>query len=197
MKPHKMPPRKAPLIGVRGVCDADGKPIRVLPDYITADFMRSCFRKDKEELKVDLTGSVSILPPTLVRAQIPYLVTLRVYKSLLQAVEQEWILYAPGDLKSAATTATAMWKRWFKPGKKSDGPRAGIAIEQDYPLIRDGVIVEPIDDKFFDECWRYVSKRPHKAAGHPGQPWLFTCLDESFRIYHHTDRQAGLIHRLS
>lgn len=191
-----MPKRNAPRIAVRDVCDADGKPIPILPDYITADFMRSCFRKDKKELKVDTSGSVTVLPPTLVRAQIPYLVTLRVYKSLLQAVEQEWILYAPGDLKSASTTAAVMWKRWFKPGKK-DGARVGIAMEKDYPLLRDGVIVEPIDDKFFDECWRYVSKRPHKAAGHPDQPWLFTCLDEDFKVYNHTDRQAGLIHRLA
>lgn len=191
-----MPVRNAPRIGVRNLCDDSGAPIEVLPDYITADFMRTTFRKDRKELKVDAHLGVITVAPTLVRAQIPYLVTLYVQRSLLVREEMEWLVYAPGDLKSASTTALTMWKRWFKPRKDPDGAPSGIAMELDYPLVRDGVLVEPIDDNFFDECWRYVSKRPHKAAGHPDQPWLFTCLDEGFKIYNHTDRQAGLIHRI-
>jgi hypothetical protein len=203
MKPamglNKLPPRRAPRIGVQNVFDADGRPIHVLPDYIDADFMRSCFRKSKGVLSVDAEGGVITSSPGLVRAQIPYLVTLLVYKSKFQLtpIEQEWILYAPGDLKSAATNALTMWKRWFKPDRKPWEAPSGILMEDDFPMVSDGVIVEPIDDKFFDECWRYVKNRPHKSAGHPDKPWLFTCLEDDFAIYRHTDRQAGLRHRIN
>jgi hypothetical protein len=194
-----MPARKVPRIAVRNVWDEAGKPIHILPDHLTADFMRSTFRKVGAELKVDSSGSVSKSHPGLVRAQIPYLVTLYVYKSKFQLtpLEQEWLVYAPGDLKSAATNALTLWKRWFKPGRKEGEAASGILMENDFPLVDDGVVVEPIDDKFFDECWRYVRNRPHKAAGHPEQPWLFTCLEDDFRIYQHTDRQAGLTYRIS
>lgn len=199
MQHSQMPARKVPRIAVRNVCDAVGKPIHILPDHPTADFMRTCFRKVGTELKVDASGNVTTTHPELVRAQIPYLVTLFVYKSKFQLTpqEQEWLVYAPGDLKSAASSALMMWKRWFKPGRKPGEAASGILMEDDYPLIDDGVVVEPIDDPFFDECWRYVRNRPHKAAGHPEQPWLFTCLEEDFKIYKHTDRQVGLIHRIS
>lgn len=193
-----MPKRNAPRIAVRGVCDASGKPIEILPDYVDAHFMRSTFRKSKGVLKVDSEGGIIRSAPELVRAQIPYLVTLLVYKSKFQMnpEEQEWILYAPGDLKSAATQAMMMWKRWYKPDRAPGVAASGILMEEDFPMLSDGVIVEPIDDKFFDECWRYVRGRSHKSAGHPERPWLFTCTDGDFAIYRHTDRQAGLRYRL-
>lgn len=198
MSRHQLPPRKAPRIGVRNVCDASGKPIHVLPDYVDADFMRSCFRHTQCHLKVDAAGCVISSSPGLVRAQIPYLVTLLVYESKFQLnpTEQEWVLYAPGDLKSAATVALTMWKRWFKPGPSVKQQLEGIDMRTDFPMVSDGVIVEPIDDKFFDECWRYVKNRPHKCSGHPERPWLFKCLEDDFAIYKHTDRQAGLRHRI-
>lgn len=194
-----MPARKAPRIGVRNVCDEFGRPIHVLPDYVTADFMRSCFRKVSAELKVDASGSVITSNPGIVRAQIPYLVTLHVYNSKFQLtpIEQEWFTYSPGDLQSAAKAVMLNWKRWFKPGRKPGEAPSGILMQDDFPLLEDGAVIEPIDDKFFDECWSYVRNRPHKSAGHPEQPWLFTCLEEDFKIYRHTDRQAGLIHRIS
>lgn len=197
MSNSRLPARKAPRIGVTNVCDESGKAIHVLPDFVSSDFMRSTFRKDVRELKVSGTGETTVVDATLVRAQIPYLVTLYVQRSLLVREEMEWVVYAPGDLKSASTQALMLWKRWFKPGRKEGEAASGIDMAQDYPLVRDGTVVEPIDDKFFDECWRYVSKRPHKAAGHPERPWAFTCLDEGFKVYNHTDRQQGLIHRIS
>lgn len=161
--------------------------------------MRSTFRQAKGVLRVTPEGGVDLSSARLVRAQMPYLVTLHVYKSRfqLEPIEQEWLVYAPGDLKSAATNAMMMWKRWFKPDRKEGEATSGVLMEDNFPLLEDGVIVEPIDDKFFDECWRYVRNRPHKAAGHPEQPWLFLCLEDDFKIYQHTDRQAGLIHRIS
>ncbi len=161
--------------------------------------MRSCYRKAKGVLKVTSDGGADVSNARLVRAQIPYLVTLHVYTSKFQLEpdEQEWLLYAPADLKSAATTVMMMWKRWFKPDRKPGEAASGILMQDDFPLLEDGVIIEPIDDKFFEECWRYVRNRNHKAAGHPEQPWLFRCLDDGFRIYQHTDRQAGLTHRIS
>lgn len=161
--------------------------------------MRSCHRKARGVLKVTSDGGVDVSSAQLVRAQVPYLVTLHVYTSKFQLTpdEQEWLLYAPADLKSAATTVMMMWKRWFKPDKKPGEAASGILMEDDFPLLEDGVIIEPIDDNFFEECWRFVRNRPHKAAGHPEQPWLFRCLDNDFRVYQHTDRQAGLRHRIS
>ena len=194
---ERTPERRAPRIAVRNVCDSTGASIPVLPDFMTSQFMRSTFRKDQSQLLVHSDGSASTVSPTLMRAQIPYLVTLLVYKSKFQMtpLEQEWLLYALPDLKTASTNALTMWKRWFKP---SDGREkaAGIALEDRYPMVADGVIVEPIDDAFYDECWAHVRKHPHKAAGHPDDPWLFTSLDDGFKIYRHTDRQQGLIYRL-
>ncbi len=199
MSLSQMPKRRAPRIGVTGVVDASGKPITVLPDHIDALFMRRVYRRTKGILKVDAEGGIIRSDAQLVRAQIPYLVTLLVYGSRFQMnpTEQEWILYAPGDLKSAATVALQMWKRWFKPDRKPGEAPSGLLLQNDFPLIGDGVIVEPIDDKFFDECWNYIRKRKHKCAGHPERPWLFTCSDSNdFAVYKHTDRQAGLRYRL-
>lgn len=196
----KKSPGAKPLIGVRKVFGASGEPILTLPQPVTADFMRSCFRKQKRELKVDVSGNVThIVDHDLVRAQIPYLVTLYIYRSQFDTVpyEMEWFLYAPGDLRSAAVQAQTMWRRWFKPARKVGAAPSGIDMEHDYPRVAHGLLVEPIDDNFFDESWRYAKTRPHKTAGHPDRPWLFTCLDEGFKIYRHTDRQQGLIHRIT
>lgn len=188
-----------PRILVRGIFDADGKPIHVLPDVIDADFMRSCYRKvSKGELKVDEKGNITEVPAELVRAQIPYLVTMHVYHSALQlkADEQEWYVYAPADLKSAASEVAKLWRRWFEPR-----PIVGAPVIDDlrlvYPKYEDGVVVEPIPDTVFKDSWRYASKRPHKAAGHPDLPWAFKCLDDDFKLYKYTDRQHGLIHRIT
>lgn len=191
----RLPPRKSPRIGVRNLFDKYGKPIPVLPDHITAEFMRSTFRKGGRTLVVGADSLSVSFDEGLVRAQIPYLVTLYVQRSLLVREEMEWLVYAPADLKSAATTALTLWKRWFKPARPP-GEASPPDLATDYPLVRDGVVVEPVDDKFFDECWRYVCKRQHRAAGHPHEPWLFTCLDPDFKVYNHTDRQQGLIHRI-
>ncbi len=197
MPADRLPPRQAPRIGISGICDADGRPVKVLPDYLTSKFVRTLHRKGGRELLVDAAGQSVSFSDALTRAKVPYIVTALVYHSKFQMTptEQEWFLYALPDLKSAATETITHWKRWFKPSRK-EGEVAPEDIRNDFPLLGDGVIVEPIDDNFYDECWRYAKSRPHKCAGHPEDPWLFTSLDPDFRVYKYTDRQQGLIHKL-
>lgn len=194
MSDRRTPNREAPRVSVKGLYDEYGAPITVLPDFVSCDFVRRTYRKVKGEIKTTANGSADLSDPGMVRAKIPYLVTLMVYHSQFQIApkEQEWFIYAAGDLKSAAYEAMSLWKRWFKPRNKVQIDD----MELDFPMLADGVVIEPIDDKFFDESWEYVKRKRHRKAGDPDRPWLFVCLDDAFSIYKSTDRQAGLRHRI-
>ena len=126
----------------------------------------------------------------LVRYQQPHVVTLLIYNSRLQlnATRREYYVYAPSDYKSAVQLALVLWKRWER------GPRpAHIDDNADwYPKLEDGAVAEEIDDSTFEEQWRAASARKFRAAGHPGDPFAFTCLDQDVMLYKTSDFQAGL-----
>lgn len=132
----------------------------------------------------------------MVRAQVPYLVTLLVYSSKfqLEPTHREYFVYAPNELQRAAELAIRLWKRWEQPprGEFTFGDMSDV-----FPKIDNGVVVEPIDDAAFAEHWKDVSKRKHQCAGNPDDPFAFTCLDRDAMLYKVTDFQAGLRVKIS
>lgn len=128
---------------------------------------------------------------SLVRAQVPYIVTLLVYHSKFQIepTHREYFIYAPMEVQKAAELALRLWQRWERP------PRPEFMFEdlrEVYPKVDDGVVAEPISDSTFDAHWRDVSKRKNKCAGDPEYPFAFTCLDQDVMLQKVTDFQAGL-----
>jgi hypothetical protein len=187
-------------IGVKGYFDEAGRPIKTLPKVMTGAFARRAFRPGlKEELIVsgDGAGAEAGFRQTMVRAQVPHLVTLLVYKSKFDMVptQREYFIYAPPDIQGAAQAALMLWRRWEK-GRRGVDAIIGVDIADDFPKVDDGAVAEPIDDNFFDETWKHVKNKAHKCAGDPRDPWAFTCLDPEVRIYRAEDFQAGLLHRI-
>lgn len=126
----------------------------------------------------------------LVRYQQPHVVTLLIYSSKLQlnATRREYYVYAPSDYKSAVQLALVLWKKWER-GLK---PEHIHDISDWYPKIEDGAVAEEIDDITFAEQWQAASVRKFRAAGHPGDPFAFTCLDQDVMLYKASDFQSGL-----
>lgn len=189
-----------PKIGVTGYFDEAGRPIKTLPKIMTSTFARRAFRVGlKEDLIVtgDGAGTDVGFHKTMVRAQVPHLVTLLVYSSKFDMVpvHREYFIYAPADIQGAAQMALNLWRRWEK-GRKGADAIIGIDIKDDYPKVDDGAVAEPIDDNFFDETWKHVKNKAHKCAGDPRDPWAFTCLDPEVRIYRTEDFQRDLLHRI-
>lgn len=127
----------------------------------------------------------------LIRAQIPYIVTLLVYHSKfdIQPTAREYFVYAPMEIQKAAEVAVRLWQRWERP------PRDEFLLgdmREVFPKIEDGIVAEPIGDSDFDSHWKDVLRRKHKAAGDPLDPFAFTCLDQDVRLFKHTDFQSGL-----
>lgn len=139
-------------------------------------------------------GSASVeVRHDVVRAQVPHLVTLLIYSSKfqLQAEPREYFVYAPMDVQHSVKLALKLWRRWEKPRRVGD--QFVEDLRDDYPKVDDAAVSEPIDDKFFDEMWRSIRLRNHRAAGNPDDPFAFTCLDRSIKVYRTSDFQKDLV----
>lgn len=173
--------------------DASGKTMDgTPPNVISSVYARSVYRQGKARVDVvGPSGAESVeVRHELVRAQVPHLVTLIVYTSKFQLVgdTREYFVYAPMDLQQSVKLAFGLWRRWEK-------PRRGVCmvdLREDYPKVDDAAVSEPIDDAFFDEMWRAVRNKAHKCAGDPRNPFAFTCLDPSVKVYKYSDFQKGL-----
>jgi hypothetical protein len=125
---------------------------------------------------------------------------LLVYKSKFQMEpdKREYFVYAPPKLNSAAEFALRLWRRWEKkPFRIVRDPKEVPDMRDDWPKVSDGVVAEPVNDKFFRESWKYVKNRRHKAAGHPDDPIAFACLEPEFSIYKTEDFQKDLPVRIN
>jgi hypothetical protein len=127
-----------------------------------------------------------------VRAQVPHLVRLLVYYSKLQLIpdEKEYFVYAPMDYKSSVKIVMRLWRRWEKPARPSWD--LVTDLNDDYPKVEDAAVSEPIDDNFFAEMWEAARSRKHLKAGHPNDPFAFTCLDPTVKVWRTENFQKDL-----
>lgn len=168
------------------IYDASGKNLGDQPPKpLTGTFCRQAYMF-AEVMKED--GETS--ERDLVRYQQPHVVTLLVYDSKFQidAKRREYYVYAPSDYRSAVQLALVLWKKWERGPKPHDVDD----ISDWYPKIEDAVVAEEIDDETFMEQWRATVSRKHYAAGHPNDPFAFTCLNQDVMLYKTSDFQAGL-----
>ena len=168
------------------IYDASGKPLGVNPPKpLTGAFCRRAY------MFADVFNEITEQPERqLVRYQQPHVVTLLIYNSKLQinATRREYYVYAPSDYKSAVQLALLLWKKW----ERGPQPQHISDTSDWYPKLEDGAVAEEIDDNTFEEQWRAASARKYRAAGHPGDPFAFTCLDQDVMLYKATDFQSGL-----
>jgi hypothetical protein len=174
--------------------DGAGKRIdTAVPNPLTGTFCREAHRLGPTKMNVvDPYGNAAVeVKHELVRAQQPYLVTLLITGSRfqMQSTQREYFVYAPADLASAAKLAVRLWRRWEKAPRDPDAPT--LDMNDDYPKVKDAVLASPIDDNFFKEMWRHARQRPHRTAGHPEDPFAFTCLDQDVRVHKISDFQEG------
>jgi hypothetical protein len=170
---------------------------RILPPYpspITGDFMRNAHYKGNVRMDSVLIEGITAgsYSQELVRAQLPYVVTVLVYRSPMQleADEREYYIYAPADLKSAGTEAMRYWKMWEGP---TDPMTKYMNPEDVYPQVKHAIVPTPIDDEQFLEIWKYTKRLRHACFGHPDDPVAFTCLDsDAPRTFKLVDFQEGL-----
>lgn len=179
--------------------DHMGRPFKgAWPAAASAKFYRGLYYKGPTRVRpFDPTGaSGSPIQEELVRAQVPQLVTLLVYRSKfdISPLEREYYVYAPQEQTMAAELALRLWQRWEKPPREEEF--AFGDMNDMYPKVGEGAIAEPLTDEDYDEHWADVRKRAHRAAGDPSHPFAFTCLDNDVRLYKIVDRQAGHIHKL-
>lgn len=162
------------------------------PRVLSGEFCRSAHFAGPAEVAIHPVTGVATVQNSLVRAQVPHLVTLLVYHSKFQMVPDhcEYFVYAPREIRHSVRLAFDLWRRWVKgitdpnfiPDIDSDG----------YPKVDDGAVSEPIDDAFFLDTWKYVRRGKHKCAGNPDDPFAFTSTDNSVKIYRSSDFQSGL-----
>jgi hypothetical protein len=176
--------------------DASGTPLSSQPPSpLTATFCRSVYYQGptRHDVVVEDGKAVTQVKNDLVRAQWPHLVRLLVYRSKfqMQPDEREYFVYAPMDYKSSVKLVMRLWRRWEKPRKA--GWEFVEDLNDDYPKVDDAAVSEPIDDNFFDEMWNAAKQRKHLSAGHPGDPFAFTCLDPSIKVYRTEDFQKDLV----
>lgn len=174
--------------------DHMGRPMKELPPRVlSASWCRGVFYKGQARVGlVDKDGRTGApVREDLVRAQVPYVVTLLVYRSRFDIVPEtrEYFVYAPMEVQKAAELALRLWRRWEKPKREEF---SGEDMRYDYPKVDDGIVAEPITDSDFDGHWRSVRDRPHRAAGRETDPFAFTCLDPDVKVFKTSDFQAGM-----
>ena len=200
-KPNKSPDQasKLSLAQLRAdLYDHMGRPYKgEIPRVMSAKWMRTVYRKGLAQVGEydDMGVRGDHVREALLRAQIPYVVTLLVYESKFQIAptRREYFVYSPGEQTKAAALALRLWQRWERP------PREAFVFEDlrdVFPKVDDGICAEPITDKDYDEHWKYVRNKPHRAAGNPEDPFAFTCLDPDVMVFKVTDFQAGLDFRI-
>lgn len=182
---------------------ANGKQLTTRPPKpITGKFLRQCHFlgrvSDADSPEVNFDGTPKE-QHTLVRMQVPWLVTLMVYESPMQQTptNREYVVYAPPSLQAAVTFALKLWNKW-------EAPRATKIVTPmgQWPRIEDGCVAEPLeprninqaDDMFkahFKDVVRFSRKGLH-FLGHREDPVAFTSLDPDLRLYKVEDFQQGL-----
>lgn len=174
--------------------DHMGRPLKELPPRVlSASWCRKAYYKGMARVgEFDDAGrSGDPLREELVRAQVPYVVTLLIYHSKfdIEPSKREYFVYAPLEVQKAAELALRLWKRWECPRR----PEFTFGDMRDvFPKVDDGIVAEPIADSDYDSHWKDVQKRAHKAAGEPGDPFAFTCLDTDVMVFKTADFQEGL-----
>ena len=178
------------------LCDHLGRPVKAPKpgEVLSATKMRTFYLKGMARVgQFDKDGrSGDSIREELVRAQVPYIVTLLVYDSKFQIepTRREYFVYAPLEIQKAAELALRLWQRWERP------PRPEFTfgdMREVFPKVDDGIVAQPLDtDAEFDAHWKDVQPRAHKAAGNPDDPFAFTCLDQDVMLQKWTDFQAGL-----
>ena len=177
------------------LCDHMGRSVEAPKTgaVLSATRMRTYFMQGPARVgKFDDQGRTGdAIREELVRAQVPYIVTLLIYDSKFQIepTKREYFVYAPLEIQKAAELAIRLWQRWERP------PRPEFLfgdMREVFPKVDDGVVGEPITDSVFDEHWADVRKRKHKCAGNPDDPFAFTCLDQDVMLQKLTDFQTGL-----
>lgn len=171
-----------------------GNPLKEeIPRVLSATWCKKVFYKGPARVGlVDKDGKTGDpIREELVRAQVPYVVTLLIYSSKFQITpsEREYFVYAPMEVQKAAEQAVRLWQRWESP------PRPEFTfgdMREVFPKVDDGVVAEPIQDSDFAEHWKDVQKRPHRKAGDPDDPFAFTCLDPDVKVFKTTDFQEDL-----
>lgn len=175
--------------------DHMGRPLKEeIPRALSATWCQKVFYKGQARVgAVDKDGRTTAAPirEELLRAQVPYAVTLLVYHSRFDIVPEtrEYFVYASMEIQKAAELALRLWRRWEKPKREEF---SGVDMREDYPKVSDGIVAEPITDSDFAEHWRSVRDRPHRAAGLPSDPFAFTCLDSDVKVFKTSDFQDGL-----
>lgn len=170
-----------------------------VPKVLSADWCRTVYYKgDARVGAYDAAGRATSSPirEELVRAQVPYIVTLLTYRSKFEVIpnRREYFLYAPQELTKAAAFAFSLWRRWEK--QRPIMEFNFTDLEDDYPKVDDGAVAEPIGDSDFDQHWNCVKKYKHKAAGDPERPFAFTSLESDVMMYRAVDFQRGLNHKI-
>jgi hypothetical protein len=179
--------------------DHMGRPLKEAPPtQLTASWCQKAYHKGLARVgNYDSDGrSASGIQEELVRAQIPYVVTLLIYDSKLQIepTHREYFVYAPLEIQKAAELALRLWQRWERP------PRPKFLfgdMREVFPKVEDGIVAEPISDSDFANHWKDVKPRRRKMAGHPDDPFAFTCLDPDVMVFKTSDFQDGLRVKIS
>ena len=179
--------------------DHMGRPMKEKPPTpLTASYCRKVYYKGLARVgEYDDQGKRGDpIREELVRAQVPYCIHLVIYESKFQIEPtlREYFAYAPLDVQHGAELAVRLWRRWEKRQQRTTvfGESFNFNdMEDDYPKVGEGVAAKPMSDSEFDEHWKDVRKRHHKAAGHPDDPFAFTCLDPDVMLFKHTDFLEG------
>jgi hypothetical protein len=163
------------------------------PRVLSATWCRKAFNKGLARVgKFDDAGrSGDPIREELVRAQVPYAVTLLVYHSKfdIEPTRREYFVYAPLEIQKAAELALRLWKRWECPPK----PEFTFGDMRDvFPKVDDGIVAEPISDADYDAHWKDVINKKHRKAGKEDDPFAFTCLDTDVMVFKTADFQKGL-----
>jgi hypothetical protein len=174
--------------------DHMGRPLKEAPPRsLSATWCRKAYHKGLARVGLidDLGRSGDPIREELVRAQVPYVVTLLIYHSKFDVVpsRREYFVYAPLEVQKAAELGLRLWRRWECPPRPEFEFRD---LNDVFPKVEDGIVAEPITDSDYDAHWKDVRKRVHKAAGNPDDPFAFTCLDTDVMVFKTSDFQEGL-----
>lgn len=183
------------------LCDHMGNPIEApkVGEMLSAKQLRKYYLKGPARVGAyDSNGkSGDIIREEIVRAQVPYVVSILMYRSKfeIEPTRREYCVYAPMEIQKAAEVAIRMWQRWEGP-RQSDQLKFGDMNDL-YPKFEDGVVAEPIDDASYDAHWADVRRRKHRCAGNPDDPFVFTCTDQDVMLFKTADFQTGLHTRIT
>jgi len=163
--------------------DADGAPYTGEVVHSATGFSKVYYKGKAEVGKWDKHGKEGEGVRTeLVRAQIPWFVTLMIYHSEFdtEPTPREYYVYSPMEESEASKIAMRMWQRWEKPKKEEEFNFEDM--RKSYPMVSEAILVQPISDADYQEHWKDVRGKKHRCAGDPNDPIVFTCLDQDVMV---------------